>query len=130
MTYNTDRRKPLRNKARAAFLLAHNSICYWCKKPITDDQWDDEHIIPRELMAPGSGADDMSNRAPIHRTPCHKEKSRIDIKAIKKSNRVRKKISKLDPVTRKPRKPIKSRGFTGGHRKLQSRNTFQDRPKK
>lgn len=108
MTYNTDPRKPLRGKARQAFLIAHGSICYWCEEPITDDQWDDEHVIARELIAPGAGADAMSNRLPIHRGACHKAKTARDRKDIAKSNRIRQKHG-LDPRRRRQRKPIVSR---------------------
>jgi 5-methylcytosine-specific restriction enzyme A len=106
VTYNTDRRKPLTKKQRAQFLLDHDSTCYWCHQPIINDDWDDEHIIAKELMPPGSDWNWMSNRAPIHRRPCHKEKTAQDIKAIAKSNRIRKKHG-IDPITRKHKpKPI------------------------
>lgn len=108
MTYNTDRRKPL--KDRAAFLESHGCICHWCKLPITDDLWDDEHIIPREMFPPGGGADAMSNRAPIHRGTCHKAKTAQDRKVIAKSNRIRQRHG-LDPVKRKPKPQMKSRPF-------------------
>lgn len=107
MSYNTDRRKPLTKKQRAQFLLDHSSTCYWCRQPIVNDAFDDEHIIAKELMPSGSDWNAMSNRAPIHRDPCHKEKTAQDKKLIAKSNRIRKKISKLDPITRKHKpKPI------------------------
>ena len=114
MTYNTDRRRPLTKKQRPAFLEAHGCRCYWCNEPIVDDAWDDEHIIAKELMAPGSDWNAMSNRAPIHRDPCHKAKTAQDIKAIAKSNRIRKRNG-IDPVTRKHKpKPIRSPGFQRG----------------
>lgn len=109
MTYNTARRKPLSKKQRATFLAAHDYTCHWCNSLIVDDQWDDEHIIPREMFA-GAEADDMSNRAPIHRDPCHKAKTAIDKANIAKSNAIRQKHG-LDPVKKKPHPKMKGRGF-------------------
>lgn len=120
MTYNTDRRRPLTKKQRPAFLEAHGHRCYWCHEPITDDAWDDEHIIAKELMPPGSDWNAMSNRAPIHRRPCHKIKTTADIKAISKSNRIRKKRG-IDPDHRKPRPKMRGRAFAGGKQKIPSR---------
>lgn len=126
MSYNTDRRKPLRKEQRQAFLESHGSICYYCHKPILPGQaWHDEHIIAKELMAPGSDWNDMSNRAPIHADPCHKEKTAHDIKLIAKSNRIRRAHGPKEG--RKKKTPIRSRGFAKGHRPLKSRNTFKDR---
>ena len=93
--------------------MEHNSICYFCGKEIANDEWDDEHIIAKELMAPGSDWNAMSNRAPIHRT-CHKIKTAQDIKAIAKSNRIRRRFG-IDPDKRKHKpKPIRSPGFRKG----------------
>ncbi len=116
MTYNNAPRKPL-GRRRAAFLLEHGSICYWCGEAILDDLWDDEHVLAREL----GGTDDMDNRRPIHRLPCHKAKTALDRKLIAKGNRIRKKISGLDPVTRKPRRKLQSAPFQKSDRKIQGR---------
>lgn len=113
MTYNTDRRRPLTKKQRPVFLAAHNFTCYFCREPIIDDEWDDEHILAKELMPPGSDWNAPENRAPIHRRPCHKIKTARDIAAIAKSNRIRKKHG-LDPITKKPRPKMRSRGFAKG----------------
>ncbi len=117
MTYNTARRKPLTKAQRPLFLAAHDGRCYYCGQPITDDLWDDEHELAREL----GGSDDMDNRRPIHRRPCHKIKTAADRKLIAKGNRIRQKISGLDPVRRKPRPKIKSAPFRKVHRPMQSR---------
>lgn len=109
MTFNTAPRRPLTKKQRPLFLLEHGSCCYWCGLPITDDLWDDEHELAREL----GGSDEMSNRKPIHRNPCHKAKTARDRRLIAKSNRIRKKHG-LDPVTRRPKPPIRSPGFQKG----------------
>ena len=111
MTYNTTRRRHFTPKQRAALLTRHDRICYWCGERIEHDQpWDIEHRIARELL-PDASADDDSNLAPIHAHPkrCHKIKTALDRKIIAKGNRIRKKISGLDPVTRKPRRKIPQR---------------------
>lgn len=103
MTYNTARRKPLSKKQRPIFLASHGGICWWCRQPINTDEWDDEHKIARELL-PGAEADDMSNRAPIHRNPCHKQKTALDRKLIAKSNRIRRAQGPIE--LRRKTKPI------------------------
>ena len=118
MTYNTDRRKPLRD--REAFLDAHGRICYFCGLPITDDDWDDEHRIAKELMAPGSDWNAMSNRAPIHRNPCHKTKTAQDRRLIAKSNRLRRKFG-LDPPSTRRKKPITNRKTAWPKRSMEKR---------
>lgn len=120
MTYNTDKRKALTPKQRAEFLLSHDCKCYWCGEPIIGDEWDDEHVIAKELMAPGSDWNALSNRRPIHRRPCHKEKTAMDRKAIAKSNRIRRKHG-LDPDNRKPRPKMQGRGFPKQSRPIQGR---------
>lgn len=116
MTYNTARRKPLSKKQRPLFLAAHGGICYYCGEPILDDKWDDEHVLAREL----GGSDDMDNRRPIHRRPCHVTKSAADRKLIAHGNRlIRKHGPKQD--RRKPKNPIRSRGFDKAHRPMQGR---------
>lgn len=119
MTYNTARRKPLRGAARQAFLEAHDCRCCWCgDKILPGQEWDDEHELAREL----GGSDDMSNRRPIHRDPCHKAKTAMDRKLIAKGNRVRKKISGLDPITRRPPRPIpRPKNYRWAKRPMQKR---------
>lgn len=129
MTYNTDPRKPLRGKARQAFLEAHGSRCYFCGEPIFPDQpWHDEHKMAKELMPPGSDWNAPENRAPIHVEPCHKIKTAIDRKIIAKSNRVRRKHG-LDPDRRKPKPKMRSAGFQPGHRPIKGRSTFEKKRK-
>lgn len=123
MTYNTDKRKPLTRKQRQAFIEAHYFTCYWCRGYIVDDQWDDEHVIAKEIMPPGSAWNDWSNRRPIHRHGCHKAKTALDRKIIAKSNRIRRENGPVDERRKrtaipKPKKAnwptgqkIASRGF-------------------
>lgn len=124
MTYNTDRRKPLRKSERSAFLEAHGCRCYYCGEPITDDDWDDEHIRAKELMPPGSDWNAMSNRAPIHRRPCHKTKTAADRKLISKSNRIRR-ANGPPELRKRPKRKLQSRGFDKGHRPIPSRKFQQ-----
>lgn len=49
-------------------------VCHVCGKFGTDKDMDVDHVIP---LAEG-GADDESNLAPIHKEPCHSEKSRAE----------------------------------------------------
>lgn len=118
MTYNTARRKPLRGAARQAFLEAHDCRCYFCGQPITDDKWDDEHVLAREL----GGTDDMDNRRPIHRVPCHRTKTAQDRKLIAKGNRIRQKISGLQAPSTRKRKPVtRHKDHKWPYRPVQSR---------
>ncbi len=119
MSYNTDPRKPLTKKRRAQFLIDHLHTCYWCDGIITDDKWDVEHKTAREMLPPGAGADDPANLAPIHRDPCHREKTAMDRRLIAKSNRIRRENG--PPELRRKTKPIQSRGFGEQSRPVPSR---------
>lgn len=90
---------------RARIFAAHNGICWLCKLKIeVNDPWDADHMIAREI----GGSDDDDNLAPAHKD-CHKAKTKRDVVAIAKSNRI---IRKANPETRKKSKrPIQSRGF-------------------
>lgn len=117
MSYNKTRRRSLTKKQRAQLFLDHDGICHICGKKIRDGElWDDEHVIAREFFE-GREGDALANRAPAHRT-CHKVKTKKDIKAIRKSNRV---IEKHTGTVTRKKKPIKSRGFQQGHRTIPSR---------
>ncbi len=106
MTYNPTPRRRFTADQRLAFLLLHDCRCYWCGEPILADEFDIEHVIARELMA-GKDADADENLKPIHKRPCHKEKTANDRKLIAKSNRIRR---NADPKTRRTtRHPIRSR---------------------
>lgn len=97
-------KRPSISKAkRARIFLAHDGICWLCKVKIgPDEAWDCDHQIAREL----GGSDDDDNLAPAHKD-CHKAKTKADVKAIAKSNRIRR---NLDPATRKRTKnPIPKR---------------------
>lgn len=105
MTYNTDPRRPLSGKRRAAFLEAHYFTCYYCGGLILDDQWDDEHVEPKELMPPGSNWNAWANRRPIHRRPCHKAKTAVDRQRIAASNALQKHAGRRALDIAKPERP-------------------------
>lgn len=93
------KRKSISKKKRIEIFLAHGGICWICNLKIgADEPFDIDHQVARELM--GEGADEDSNLAPAHK-PCHKDKTKGDVKAIAKSNRIRR---QLDPETRKKSK--------------------------
>jgi 5-methylcytosine-specific restriction protein A len=58
-------------KLARAVMARDEGICHWCGKGGADQV---DHVIP---LAEG-GADDYYNRAPIHSTPCHQEKTQAE----------------------------------------------------
>jgi 5-methylcytosine-specific restriction endonuclease McrA len=115
VTYNTKPRRSLSRKQRAELLLMHNCFCAWCGMLIVDNDWQDDHEVPREM----GGSDDLSNRRPLH-TACHLEKTALDRKVIAKSNSVRRRHGPVE-VRTKPKRKFPSRGFQKGHKPIQSR---------
>lgn len=87
---------------RQRILLAHGHKCGWCGCRIDpSDAWDLDHIIPLEI----SGDDSDRNLQPIHRFPCHREKTSRDRRDIAKCQRVAKKHS--EPLgQKKTRSPL------------------------
>lgn len=103
MSYAPKRKSISQNK-RAQLFMDHGGICWLCKVKIgADELYDIDHQVARELM--GEGADDDSNLAPAHKE-CHKSKTKSDVKAIAKSNRI---IRKANPETRKVKPKIPNR---------------------
>lgn len=108
-----DKRPSISKAKRARIFLAHEGICWLCKIKIgANNPYDIDHQVSREL----GGSDDDNNLAPAHKD-CHKAKTKDDVKAIAKSNRIRR---QLDPETRRktrnpiphnPSRKIASRGF-------------------
>lgn len=95
-------KRPSISKAkRVRIFLAHEGVCWLCKYKIgADEPYDIDHQVSREL----GGSDEDDNLAPAHKG-CHREKSKADVKAIAKSNRI---IRQANPETRKKRKAIPS----------------------
>lgn len=97
-------KRPSISKAhRARIFLSHDGVCWLCKVKIKPDEpWDADHQISREL----GGSDYDDNLAPAHKD-CHREKTKADVTAIAKSNRIRRKAGPVE--LRKVRKKIPQR---------------------
>lgn len=81
----TRKRRSARERERLFNL--HGQRCYICGEPIkTGEAFDLEHIVAWELTRDDS--DD--NVKPAHKA-CHKEKTAVDICAIRKADRIRQK---------------------------------------
>ena len=108
------KRPAIGKSRRARIFLAHGGICWLCKLKIAADApYDIDHQVSREL----GGSDEDDNLAPAHKD-CHKAKTKADVKAIAKSNRI---IRKANPETRKKTKhPIQSRKTAWAKRKFGS----------
>lgn len=99
MSYAT-KRKSISKAKRAKIFLNHGGICWLCKLKIAaDEPYDIDHQVSREL----GGSDEDDNLAPAHKD-CHRTKTKADVKAIAKSNRIRR---ALNPETRRvSKRPI------------------------
>lgn len=97
------KRKAISKAQRQAVYDRDGGICYLCSQPIAEGEpFDVDHELAREL----GGADDISNYRPAHK-PCHRLKTKGDVKLIAKSNRIRR---NANPETRRQTKhPIRSR---------------------
>lgn len=105
MTPYAPKRPSIGKSKRARIFLAHEGICWLCKVKIgADEAYDIDHQISREL----GGSDDDDNLAPAHKD-CHRAKTKSDVKAIAKSNRIRRANGPVEG--RKKRKAIPSRPF-------------------
>lgn len=113
------KRKSISKAKRAAIFLAHDGVCWICKLKIgAGEPYDIDHQVSREL----GGSDDDDNLAPAHR-PCHIEKTKADVKAIAKSNRIRR---NANPETRRTtRHPIRAKKTKWPKRPFPKRNKDQ-----
>lgn len=93
-------------KQRQAVIEAWDGLCHCCGETI-EGPWDVDHIIPIAL----GGLHEPSNWAPIMRDH-HKAKSRADVKAIAKVNRIHARQDGL-----KKTRPIASKGFDKNKRR-------------
>lgn len=117
------KRPSISQKRRHAIFDRDHGICYLCGLPISDgESYDLDHELSREL----GGSDMDNNLRPAHRT-CHRRKSKLDVAAIAKSNRIRRANGPTDE-RRKSKKPLRSRPFQQRYRPLQSRNTLRKQP--
>jgi len=88
-------------KQRQAVWDDWQGLCACCSEPIGDEPWDIDHTIPIAL----GGRHELGNWQPLIRSH-HRDKSKADVKAIAKVNR----LLKQGTVENKSRK-IVSRGF-------------------
>lgn len=89
------KRKSFTQKDRARIFAAHGGICYLSGVKIgATDEWQIEHVLALAL----GGTNDDENLRPALTDP-HKAKTRNDVRANARCNRL---IKKSDPMTRKP----------------------------
>jgi 5-methylcytosine-specific restriction protein A len=70
---------------RAALFERHKGVCHICQRKITPvEPWEIEHVIAWELTRDDSD----ENLRPAHKT-CHKDKTREDVRGIRKADRVK-----------------------------------------
>lgn len=105
------KRPSISKKTRVIIFERDGGICWICKGKIAaNEPWDADHMLSREL----GGSDDIENLAPAHRDPCHRNKSKEDVRLIAKGNRL---IRKANPETRKrSKRPIPSRPLVSANR--------------
>jgi 5-methylcytosine-specific restriction enzyme A len=99
VSYNKSRRRTFTALQRARFFEDHHGVCYLCRNKIdgVHERWEIEHVQAREIM--GDGADDDDNLALVHAS-CHKAKTKNDVAAIAKSNRIRARHTGARPPSR------------------------------
>lgn len=97
-------RKSFPRTERVRLFDLHGGRCHICDQKIqVGEAWDLEHIVPWILTRDDS--DD--NVKPAHKS-CHKEKTAVDIDAIRKADRIRAKHLGAWPQSKAK---IPSRGF-------------------
>ena len=75
------KRKRLSPKAKASILERQANVCAICAQP--SQRWEFDHVIPLAI----GGADDASNMVAVH-GPCHRAKTKGDVKVIAKVRRL------------------------------------------
>lgn len=75
---------PLSKRVKRDVLRRDAGMCHWCGKPGGD-------VVDHVLNRRSGGTDDPSNLAPIHKAPCHVEKT------SQEANAARRKRSRRDP---------------------------------
>lgn len=96
-------RRSFTDAQRCAVLRAYNAKCAGCAADLRHVRWDIDHRIALEL----GGRHEIANWQPLCVDPCHRLKTKKDVKAIAKSRRIRKREAG-ETITRNP---IRSRGF-------------------
>ena len=94
------KRKVLTRKRKLELMVEHPR-CFLCGEKLGSlDDTDFDHPVPLEM----GGSNEM---LPVHRKPCHQEKTKQDIKNIAKAKR----LGKKHRGETKPKKKIPSRPF-------------------
>lgn len=103
------KRPRMTKKHREAIFARDKGVCWLCAQMVAEDEpYDVDHVIPREL----GGSDGDENLRIAHK-PCHREKSKADVKAIAKSNRLHRANGPAED-RRQTKHPIRSRPFQKG----------------
>lgn len=97
------RRRHLSKARRAAIHLERDGVCHICGEPVDLAEAEFDHVIPFAL----GGADADHNLGPVHQ-PCHRAKTKGDVRVIAKAKRVAKKHQGI--ITRRIAKIPGSKG--------------------
>lgn len=68
---------PLSRQVRKRVLREHAGVCHWCGKPGGDEV---DHVVNRR----SGGSDDLENLRPIHKYPCHNEKTQQEAQSARR----------------------------------------------
>jgi len=99
---NDDAKIP--DRVRQRIFDQDGGVCHWCKQPIkVGESWQADHVIA--LI--NGGRHSESNLAPIHKIPCHIEKSGQDVATKSKIAKVRARHTGV----KQPDGNLKSAGF-------------------
>jgi len=98
-------RRVIPERVKREILDEQGWCCFACHQPVSRDQIDVDHRVPLAL----GGSDDETNWVALCR-PCHKQKTRADVKAVRKADRARRMREEGKPRQRKS-KPLQGRGF-------------------
>ena len=74
---------PLPRALKKRVMRAHNGICHVCGKPGSDEI---DHILNRK----SGGSDAWENLAPIHKAPCHVQKTQEEAQRARNARKRRK----------------------------------------
>lgn len=76
-------RRSISDTERTRIFLAHQGVCAVCGGKIVGKAWDLDHGRALALL----GDDTEDNLYPVHRSPCHREKTKADVARIAKAKR-------------------------------------------
>ena len=76
-------RRSISDTERTRIFLAHQGVCAVCGGKIVGKAWDLDHGRALALL----GDDTEDNLYPVHRSPCHRDKTKDDVAKIAKAKR-------------------------------------------